>query len=337
MKLHARLEHMWWNRQSAPRLLLWAGRMYARLNQYNLQRRAENCHAPPLPMISVGNITVGGSGKTPFVIWLATALRARGITPIVLCRGDGGRLSEPRIVTESDPAEMIGDEARLLFEFCGCTVITGRDRVAASYLAANRGDVILLDDGFQYRQLARICDIVLVPASGTGNGAMLPAGPLREPVGSLARADIIVRTGEGKAVPLTSMQEWRWYAEPGQLVQVGGWQSPTPEKVFAACAIARPWRFLQALENSGLEVSRHHTFPDHHRFSDRDVEQLAGHGLPVAVTGKDAVKLRPLWTTHVPLWVLEQQIKAPEGLLGQIVGHILAGQTAGHGTGGPPK
>ncbi len=317
------IEHMWWQKPSPPGILRWAGRAYGWANTRNLQRRAARCRVPALPLISVGNITVGGSGKTPFVIWLSRALRKKGYRPVVLCRGDGGSLTAPKMVGNGDAAGLVGDEARLLFESCDCPVITARDRVAACRMAEDHGNIIILDDGFQYRQLARVCDIVLVPAAGIGNGALLPAGPLREPVAGLARADIIVRTGDGPAVPLTGQAEWRWHAGPGRLLQVAGSTAPPPETAIAACAIARPERFFTSLRAKGVELHAVHVFRDHHGFTTSDVNRLVRPGMPVVVTAKDAVKLRDRWCSDVPLWQLEQQLPAAEDLLEAIVKTIL--------------
>ena len=324
MSLYQKIERMWWQSAPPPLLLQWASRVYEWANQRNLQRRAARFQTPPLPLVSIGNITVGGSGKTPFVIWLARALQGKGIKPVVLCRGDGGSQPEPKIITESDSAELVGDEARLLFESCGCPVIAGRDRIRASQMAAGLGDVILLDDGFQYRQLARICDIVLVPAAGIGNGHQLPAGPLREFPNALDRADIIIRTGKETPVQIHASREWCWHTQPGELVQVAGQKAPVPKKVVAACAIARPQRFFQSLQEKGLELGDKVIFRDHHRFSAHDMSRLTKTGLPVVVTGKDAVKLRSLWPASVPLWVQEQKPIASQDLLEAIVRPILS-------------
>jgi len=317
------IEHMWWQQTSPPWLLRRAGYAYGWLNARNLQRRAACCQTPALPLISVGNITVGGSGKTPFAIWLTQALRKKGFSPVVLCRGDGGSLRGPVIVSANDPAALVGDEARLLHDTCECTVIAGRDRVAGARMAEDHGNIIILDDGFQYRQLDRACDIVLVPAEGIGNGALLPAGPLREPVASLARADIIVRTGEGSAEPLTEQTEWRWQPGPGRLSQVAGTSAPAPETAIAACAIARPERFFASLREKGVVLRNQLVFRDHHRFTQTDASRLARPGIPVVVTAKDAVKLRDQWSSNVPLWQLEQHLPAAEGLLAAIVKTIL--------------
>jgi len=182
--------------------------------------------------------------------------------------------------------------------------------------------VLILDDGFQYRQLGRCCDIVLVPAEGLGNGHQIPAGPLREPVAALKRSDIIVRTGAGPAESLGFGREWRWQSRPGPLRNITDVQANAPNEVLAVCGIARPERFTADLESVGLRVSATRFFPDHHTYSAEDVRTILAHALPVVVTGKDAVKLRSLWPKNSPLWVLRQSAEAEKGLLMAIMDRL---------------
>ncbi|HCS13352.1 MAG TPA: tetraacyldisaccharide 4'-kinase [Zetaproteobacteria bacterium] len=241
-----RVEAMWWRDTPPPLLLRWASRIYAIINRRNLARRASAATRPAIPLISVGNITVGGSGKTPFVIWLCEELTRRGYRPVVLSRGDGGNLQNPRRILPGDAAGQVGDEALLLALRCHAPVIAGRDRVAGCRLAEKLGDVIVLDDGFQYRQLGRSCDIVLIPDEGAGNGHLLPAGPLRETPAALARADLLVRTGSRQAEPLSSKHEWRWQAEAQAIQALRGAETPATGPCLALAGIARAERFFSA-------------------------------------------------------------------------------------------
>ncbi|MDQ7010526.1 MAG: tetraacyldisaccharide 4'-kinase [Mariprofundaceae bacterium] len=317
--MHHYVEQLWWQTDSPPLPLRWASHIYGTISRRQLQQRARNMQTPPIPMLSVGNITVGGSGKTPFVIWLAQALKHHGYTPVILCRGDGGNAKEPQLLGQHSRPEVVGDEACLLFEASGCPVISGRDRIAGSRMTAGLGNVLILDDGFQYRQLQRVCDIVLVPAEGLGNGHLLPAGPLREPPSALQRADILVRTGKPPATPLTDAREWTWRPESSEWVDIRHTDTGKPERCLAVAAIARPERFFNSLRTQGCHVAETCVFPDHYRFSRRDVEMLISHHLPVVVTGKDAVKLRHLWPKDQPLWVLQQHYQVEEGLLEAIM------------------
>ncbi len=324
MRLAHRIERMWWQSSTPPAWLRAASRAYRAVSRRHLARRAARAAVPPLPLISVGNITAGGSGKTPFTLWLCAELKQRGFRPVILCRGDGGRLIAPRLVRRNDSATDIGDEALMMARASVAPVIAGRDRLAGAALAVEHGDVIVLDDGFQYRQLARNCDIVLVPVEGVGNGCLLPAGPLREPVDALTRADIVVRTGTAEPGPLTTGREWRWQPVVAPPRQIAGPSSPAPKAVLAVCGIARPERFLDTLVAFGIEVRGEARFPDHHRYTVHDAARMAAHGLPVMTTDKDAVKLAPLWPGHAPLWTLPLSGQGEEGLPEAIIQTMLA-------------
>ena len=322
--LHQHVERMWWNKHSKPNILLQGlSSMYALLAKYDQQKRLKKAVEPSLPMLSVGNITLGGSGKTPFVLWLAKALQARGLKPVLLSRGDGANNQTPHLVSGYSLAREIGDEAVLLHRLSGCAVIAGRDRVLAAQMAKAHGDVIILDDGFQYRQLHRVCDIVLVPAAGVGNAALLPAGPLREPISALSRADVVVRSGGGSVEPLLkgfpAQDEWSWMT---QNEHISDWNQVVDaslelKTVHSVSSIARPQRFIQSLEKLGFDVQQQHVFPDHHAYTAEDVRMLDADR--VVTTGKDAVKLLPLWDSSKPLWVLEQQAVAEQGLFEAIL------------------
>ncbi|MDQ6982842.1 MAG: tetraacyldisaccharide 4'-kinase [Mariprofundus sp.] len=320
--LHNRIEQMWWKPCQPPLLLRCIEPVYAAISRIHLNRRAAHTTAPPLPMISVGNITAGGSGKTPFVLWLADLLNQTGYSPVILCRGNGGKNSSPTVVSPDADVKQVGDEAKMLAEMSGCPTIVAADRIAACSLIDNLGDVLIMDDGFQYRHLERCCDIVLVPAEGTGNGHLIPAGPLREPVTALDRASIIVRTGSktenDRCQPLGENPEWYWVREPTGLIDAMGGDTDHPDSIYAVTTIARPQRFFDDLKNCGLELSGTKSYPDHHPFTDKDVLELLHLHKNIAVTAKDAVKLVPLWPKKRPLWLLQLQGTGQPGLLDAI-------------------
>jgi tetraacyldisaccharide 4'-kinase len=330
MTLAARLEAMWWRRQTPPLPLRWASRLYDIVNRRNLARREAAAMQPSVPLISVGNITAGGSGKTPFVIWLCSELVRRGYKPVVLCRGDGGTLQQPKRILPDDAPETAGDEALLLALRCEAPVIAGRDRMAGCRMAAELGDIIILDDGFQYRQLSRSCDIVLVPVEGIGNGHLLPAGPLREGVDALARADLVVRTGEGETAALGEQREWHWKAEPQPIRSLCAGEPQTSENWLLLAGIARAERFF-AMASQGVQVGERMRFADHYRYTAEDVADILKYGLPVLTTEKDAVKLLPLWPKHKPLSVLPLAGRGEEGLPEAIIGTMLRRQTTSRG------
>jgi tetraacyldisaccharide 4'-kinase len=317
--LHSWLENIWWQSSPPPLLLRAIEPAYAAISRLHLQHRFANLEQPSLPIISVGNITAGGSGKTPFVIWLAHALREQGHKPVILCRGDGGKAKQASLVQADDDPALIGDEARLLADISACPVFAAQDRVAGSRLATEYGDILILDDGFQYRQLHRICDIVLIPAEGVGNGHTIPAGPLREPISALTRADIVVRTGKATSKAVSAGREWNWSARPIALRDAKQTGAKQPKSIFAAAGIARPQRFFDDLSSLEFDVTGTRSFPDHHRFDSADVRELTATGEAVAVTAKDAVKLAPMWPENRPLWVLDQQGEAESGLLNAIL------------------
>jgi len=326
VSLHHYIESIWWRQQSPPCWLRLFEPIYARISRHHLNKRSKQCRQPPLPLISIGNITAGGSGKTPFVVWLSGILLEHGYHPVILCRGDGGNSSAIKQVLPDSKASEAGDEAVMLAQLSGCPVIAARDRLLASRTAADYGDVILLDDGFQYRQLGRCCDIVLVPTDGIGNGHQIPAGPLREPVTALQRADLVVRTGHATNRPVTpvgSGKQWQWTAEAGPLQDMQQTGQPEPVLVSAMTAIARPQRFFDDLQSRGLQLASTRSWPDHHPFSQRDVKLMLAEQHPVVVTAKDAVKLLPLWPRHEPLWVLPQQGNGEDGLATAIIAYLV--------------
>lgn len=337
MSLHSWFENMWWQPTPPPLWLRCIEPVYAALSRAHLKRRAANAIAPALPMISVGNITAGGSGKTPFVLWLAEQLKDKGYQPVILCRGDGGKNTTPILIKKSDPAAIVGDEARMLADLSGCPVIAAADRIAGSRMAAGLmsadllpdgstkqalGDILILDDGFQYRQLQRCCDIVLIPNTGIGNGHCIPAGPLRETVTSLMRADIIIRTGSASGVEaclaLSDKKEWQWLTKPVDIIDIMHSGAQTPGSVHAITAIARPQRFFDDLKSTGLQLSGATAYPDHHPFKPSDVTNILKHNTDIAITAKDAVKLQALWPTDQPLWLLQQQPDADVGMMSAI-------------------
>ncbi|MDQ6963777.1 MAG: tetraacyldisaccharide 4'-kinase [Mariprofundales bacterium] len=310
-----RVERFWWRNGAPPLWLQPLALIYRWANSINLQRRHRHAEAPPLPAIFIGNITVGGSGKTPFVIRLADELRQRGAAPVIVCRGDGGSLQQPQLVTAADDPATVGDEACMMAQMVDTPVVAGHDRVAGARLAATLGDIMLLDDALQYRQLARVtgssCEVVLLPAAGVGNGALLPIGPLREPLSALQRADIIVISGEESLASLllpTGTPCFHWSNPVVDIVDVmaTGCGEP-PDRVHLVTAIARPQRVVDSLLRLGIEVVGQTQFADHYPYRQQDIDHLAREEYAVVTTMKDAVKIRRLWPVDRALWVCQHQ------------------------------
>ncbi len=327
-KLHRMIETLWWSQTTPPLLLRIFEPLYRAISNRHLEKRASNPYTAPIPLISVGNITVGGSGKTPFTLWLAQQLEARGYQPVILCRGDGGHHKHATVVTNDMPATTVGDEARMLANLASSPVVVAADRILGSKLAATLGNVIILDDGFQYCHLARCCDLVLIPDHGIGNGHLIPAGPLREPPTALQRADLIIRTGNMKEEEANSTistyhsHEWLWKSNAVTVTDIKQSNSPVPTCVHAVTSIARPERFFKTVETEGFKITTHTAFPDHYQFTSHDIEKLLATGEPVITTEKDAVKLSPLWHEKKPLWVVKLRGEGEPGLLQAILQYL---------------
>lgn len=258
----------------------------------------------PVPVIVVGNITAGGTGKTPLTLWLVDFLREQGYKPGIISRGYGGTSTHwPQLVSADSDSEQVGDEAVLLATRAGCPMAVGPDRVAAGELLLNESDcnIILSDDGLQHYRLERDVEIAVVDGiRREGNGLMLPAGPLREPIERLASVDAVVVNGgrahrgefamclQGRRLENLSDSEWT-----KDLAELAG------KQVHALAGIGNPGRFFTALQQAGLDVIEH-PFPDHHRFTAQDVQ--FDDFLPVLMTEKDAVKCRGFASER--MWVL---------------------------------
>lgn len=224
---------------------------------------------PGIPVICVGNLTAGGTGKTPIAIAIAQALRARGKKPAFLTRGYGGSENGPAIASRAHSAAQMGDEALLLARH-GQTVVS-RDRAAGARLAkAKDADVLLMDDGHQNFAIAKSLSLVVVDAqTGFGNGFRIPAGPLRENViQGLRRADAIILVGDGSP----DLHGFTGPVLRARLkVEDSGLAGQT---VFAFAGIGRPEKFIGSLESQGANIIGSCFFPDHHPYQDGEIEQL---------------------------------------------------------------
>lgn len=243
-----------------------------------------------VPVIVVGNITVGGSGKTPLVLWLADLLRQHGYRPGLISRGYGGAAEQwPQWVDEHSDARLIGDEAMLLVRRSGCPMVVGPDRVAAAKMLLERGevDVILSDDGMQHYRLGRDIEIAVIDGKRRlGNGWCLPAGPLREPLGRLKSVDFVVCNGSGRE------GEWSMQLAPGEVTPLlSGETKPLTTfavaPIHAVAGIGNPERFFTTLRDAGLTLNQH-AFPDHHPYTEGELDFDGT--MPILMTEKDAVK-----------------------------------------------
>jgi tetraacyldisaccharide 4'-kinase len=263
-------------------------------------------------VIVIGNLTVGGTGKTPLTIWLANCLRRRGVKVGLVSRGYGRQGDRLRVVTPKSPWQEVGDEPIILNRRSGCMTIVASDRVAgAKELVARGAQVVLSDDGLQHLRMRRDCEIVVLDGSrGLGNGRVLPAGPLRESRSRARAVDALVVNGGADGQPVRGVpaelaaRALRMRLVAADARQVGGsGQATQPLEAFrgrpvhAVAGIGNPQRFFADLRDRGLEIVEH-PFPDHHALSAADLD--FGDGLAVLMTEKDAVKCRDI--TEPRLW-----------------------------------
>ena len=306
-----------WTRNSFWQILLlplsWLFRLAIGLRRLAFRKGWLVSHRLPIPVIVVGNITVGGTGKTPLVIWLVEHLRAAGYVPGVISRGYGGTERGPFEVGPLSDATQVGDEPVLIAMRTEAPLVIGRDRVAAGHTlleAYPDCDVIISDDGLQHYRLQRNIEIAVVDGETQfGNGRLLPAGLLREPIGRLREVDFIVVNDSnsdratlldpiavhGKMLAEPTSSGWPWAMrlsgqvfynakDPGWHVLAGDLRG---QALHAVAGIGRPQRFFDHLRQLGLVIVEH-PFPDHHPYRKEDF--AFGADAIVLMTEKDAVK-----------------------------------------------
>ncbi|WP_303905816.1 tetraacyldisaccharide 4'-kinase [Thiohalomonas denitrificans] len=300
----ARLQELWYRRRLAPALwpLLPLEGLFCGLSAlrrlaygYGLLR----VHRCAVPVIVVGNITVGGTGKTPLVARLAVLLREAGYRPGIVSRGYGGGASQwPQAVNGASDPQSVGDEPVLLARTTGCPVMAGPDRVAAADALVQQGvDAIISDDGLQHYRLGRSVEIAVLDGERrAGNGHCLPAGPLRERTNRLDKVDWVVVNGE----PASDREQCMTFV-PGRLHRIDGSEGERPlkdwtgKRVHAVAGIGHPERFFAMLKRAGMEVTPH-PFADHYPYGPSDL--AFGDHRPVVMTEKDAVKCRLFAQPH---------------------------------------
>jgi tetraacyldisaccharide 4'-kinase len=327
------LTRRWYGTARAPWILRPLAALFglvARLRRRRQQTVARGQRLP-VPVIVVGNIAVGGTGKTPFVIWLVERLREWGWQPGVVSRGYGGhaRAWPQRVDGGSDP-RMVGDEPVLIATRARCPVVVGADRVAAAraLLAEHSVDIGVSDDGLQHYRLWRDLEIVVVDATrGLGNGRLLPAGPLREPPSRLGEVGLVVANGTGWTAPAGRQLVMRLVAQQALKLDGSGARplgAFAGQSVHAVAGIGNPARFFAMLsqQNIGLVM---HPFPDHHAFARAELE--FGDDLPVFMTEKDAVKCRAFAAPSHWVVPVEARIEPADIALVQELTHALRPRT----------
>lgn len=296
MTLEQRLQRIWYGNMPVPGWLAALVPVYRSLRALHRLPYRIGLRKParlPVPVIVVGNVTVGGSGKTPLVLALVDALRERGWHPGVISRGYGGSNGKAaHVVTEDDEAERAGDEPCLIHRRSGVPVAIAHRRADAARLLLQhdpRIDVLIADDGLQHLALARDIEIVVIDgARRFGNGRLLPAGPLREPLSRLASVDFRICNGadalDGEVPMRLHIDRIVPLAAPGRTLSLDDFRG---RRVHAVAGIGHPERFFGQLRDAGIEVIPH-PFPDHHRFNADDLR--FDDDLPVLMTEKDTVK-----------------------------------------------
>lgn len=285
-----------------------------------------------VPVIVVGNITAGGTGKTPLVLWLAQFLAVHGKRPGIISRGYGSARTDARTVPASGNAADYGDEPCLLAQRAGCPVWVGADRVStarALRAAHPEVDVIISDDGLQHYRLARDVEIAVIDGTrGLGNGWPLPAGPLREPASRLGTVDaVVVNGGDAKsAFPQSVAMQlqgdtFRNLHDVQQAVSAAYFRG---QQVYAIAGIGNPPRFFAYLQRLGLDCSTR-AFPDHHAYTAQDLQFAGDHN--VVMTEKDAVKCAAFATTRH--WALAVNAVPDESLGDTIIARLAQARRNG--------
>lgn len=328
------LQRQWFEqRRLTPALwlLLPLAWLYAGLSALN--RRFAKPQRLPVPVIVVGNIIVGGAGKTPLTLWLARQLRDRGWRPGIVSRGYGRSGDEVIAVSAASRPEEVGDEPLLLARRSGVPVWVGRHRAAAgeALLAAHpEVDVVLCDDGLQHYALARDVELVVFDARGTGNGWRLPVGPLREPVSRLATVDATICNGLPETGLSTATPSFAMTLKPDLFYRLdAAGQTASADSLrgrgalHALAGIGHPERFFRTLESLGLHCENH-PFPDHHRYVAADLAFARG-GI-LLMTEKDAVKCAGL--TAGETWVLPVEAELSPALIELILEKLRGRQVA---------
>ena len=276
------------------------------------------------PVVSIGNLTVGGSGKTPFLICLGELLEQRGIAFSVLSRGYRRKTQGVAIVDPNGSASEFGDEPLIIARKLGVPVVIGEDRHQAGETAeATFGSQLhLLDDGFQHRRLARDFDIVLVTPTDSQD-SLLPSGRLREPIASLARADAIVLTNDTPANGLGPQNQLVWRVRRDIAAPAA------KEPCIAFCGIARPENFFSQLKVAGVVLAGTQSFRDHHRYTDADVADLLRlrqqkGARAFVTTEKDAVNLATNLPVLQPIHIVpvRMNLENPEAALDAMLATI---------------
>ncbi len=317
-----------WHRALLP--LAWLYGQAVALRKHVLRKHmfGSGRHAP-VPVVVVGNLVVGGAGKTPTVIALVQALQAAGRKPGVVSRGYGRHGDEVREVTPQAQSVQVGDEPLLIKRRTGVPVWVGRDRAAAVralLLAQPQVDLIVADDGLQHLALQRDAQVIVFDERGAGNGQLLPAGPLREPLPAAVPArTLVLYNAAAASTPLPGALVQRQLS--GAVALADWWAGAAPttaalhalrgRPVLAAAGLAHPARFFNMLRALGLQVTEL-PLPDHHDYTTLPWPDSTA---DVLVSEKDAIKIEPGRVGSTRVWVVPLDFKLPEGFVANLLAH----------------
>lgn len=332
MSLDTRMQSLWYGNSRVAWLLLPLSGLFAgamALRRWLYRAGVLKVIRVDRPVVVIGNISVGGTGKTPLVIWLARQLSAQGLKVAVIARGYRGKARQwPQVVNAGSDPELVGDEPVLIAQQTGVAVVAGPDRVADAQRAIELGaDIIISDDGLQHYRLFRDCEIVVMDGDRKfGNGFLLPAGPLRELPARLQRADLLLVNQRGASMHASVLKEALQYrvTADGMRALTGSecrsLETLRGQQVHIVTGIGNPRSFISALQATGIKVLPR-ILPDHARFTPQDLQ--FGDALPVLMTAKDAVKCRQ-FDAGGNCWVVEAVVKMDDATAAIILNCIRA-------------
>lgn len=319
------LDHYWYESSFITWLLLPLSWLYCLITI--IRRKLYRLHflksySARVPVIVIGNIVVGGSGKTPLLLALCDYIQKQGFKLGVVSRGYGGNVTGVKQVQKKDSADVVGDEPLMIFQRTNLPVVVGADRVAAvNYLLENNDcDIVLSDDGLQHYRMQRNLEIAVIDSKrGFGNGFCLPAGPLRERSSRLQEVDIIVYNG----ISTSTVEECSYSLQVVSLTKLGGDESRSltsflHKPVHAVAGIGNPERFFQQLRQNDVDIIEH-VFPDHYRY--RQADFSGWNDACILMTEKDAVKCGNLPLTDA--WIVKVEADFSDKLESQLSSHLL--------------
>lgn len=324
-----RLDHYWYSQNVFAWLLLplsWLFRSIVAIRRLMYRSGIFSSARLQRPVIIIGNISVGGTGKTPLLIALCELLKERGYSPGVISRGyttgrDDGGIIGVHQVSGKDTAEQVGDEPVLIMQRTRCPVVVGRNRAEAGrlLLEENDCDIVISDDGLQHYKLQRDLEIAVVDSTRRfGNGFLLPSGPLREPQSRLDEVDLVILHDTG-IKPETEMSFELSFDNPVNILshETRPLEDFKSSRCHAVAGIGHPRRFFNQLKENGLEIVEH-AFPDHHPFDKQDLD--FGDDAPIIMTEKDAVKCRFMELENT--WVVPVTARLSTSLESRILASI---------------